>query len=50
MTMTVLETAIEELRSLPHERLETAARYIHRLREPDRAERDAVIDAVSRQD
>ena len=45
--MTVLDIAIEELKSLPKEKMETAAEYIHRLREPSRTNRNAILDATA---
>ena len=38
-----LEAIVEELKTLPPERLETAASYIHRLHSSSRAERKAAL-------
>ena len=38
-----LEAIVEELKTLPPERLETAASYIHRLHSTSRAERKAAL-------
>ena len=41
--MSKLETIVEELRTLPPDRLDSAADYIHRLNTIGRAERMAII-------
>jgi len=41
--MSTLELIVEELKTLPQDRLERAADYIHRLREVSLAERQAVL-------
>lgn len=42
--MSVLEAAMEELKSLPPHKLVEAAQFIHRLREASQAERLAALE------
>ena len=41
--MSKLETIVEELKTLPPDRLDSAADYIHKLKTISRAERIAII-------
>ena len=45
--MTELSTVVEELESLPPERFDEAAEYVHRLKERIKTERDAVIERTA---
>jgi hypothetical protein len=43
-----LESILEDLKSLPPHRLQSAADYIHRLRTISDSERNAIIDRTAR--
>jgi len=45
--VTKLESILEDLKTLPPNRLESAADYIHKLRTISDAERDAIIDRTA---
>ncbi len=45
--MSRLETAVEELKALPPDRLERAAEYIHQLQNLDRTERNAILRSTA---
>ena len=47
ISMTKLETAIEELKVLPPEKLEVAVNYIHTLKGPSYEARMAALDAAA---
>jgi hypothetical protein len=42
-----LESILEDLKSLPPHRLQSAADYLHRLRAISDSERDAIIDKTA---
>jgi hypothetical protein len=42
-----LESILEDLKSLPPHRLQSAADYLHRLRAISDSERDAIIDRTA---
>ena len=45
--MSTLESIFEDLKSLPPDRLESAADYIHKLRTISDAERNAIIERTA---
>ena len=45
--MSKLETIVEELKTLPPDRLDSAADYIHRLKTISRDERTAIIERTA---
>lgn len=45
--MSKLETIVEELKTLPPDRLDSAADYIHRLTTISRAEKTAILKRTS---
>ena len=45
--MTALEAIVKELKSLPPEKFERAAEYVHELRESSMVDRRAILRATS---
>lgn len=45
--MSTLEMIVEELKSLPSEKLEVAAQYVHQLKEASFSERRSVLERLA---